>query len=355
MKYTDNLKLHLPEGHDPVRREPLNANFNLLDAALQAMSKDLYTTLWEGGHRWRSYKWVPGTGQPIRASASVVGLAATGSPTFNVLYSDEIAIADDGTVSLVDPASGSYTATGYASEGVMPSLTSFPYPNKYVKIQPLQITAVITKGEWSEVAWAAEGAGADFSTSTGSDGSGASWTNAYASISGVYKVEPYEQLVALVSADSADAYPDDGWVDHIHYVKAAASTVLTPKLEIGSYVGTGLYGADNPTVLEFTIKPYVVVIQAEDRSLWGQPLGEGPGEGHSLNWVVLIRGTTRTASTDQSAGAGGTTVELATYLDVTWSDYGLSLCSKEGYDPRAKTQLNTEGVTYRYAVIGHME
>lgn len=158
MKYTDNLKLHLPEGSDPVRREPLNTNFQLLDAAWQAMSKDLYTTLWEGGHRWRSYKWVPGTGQPIRASASVVGLAATGSPTFNVLYSDEIAIADDGTVSLVDPASGSYTATGYASEGVMPSLTSFPYPNKYVKIQPLQITAVITKGEWSEVAWAAEGA-----------------------------------------------------------------------------------------------------------------------------------------------------------------------------------------------------
>lgn len=354
MKYTDNLKLHLPEGHDGVRREPLNTNFQLLDAAWQAMSKDLYTTLWEGGHRWRSYQWVPGTGAHISARASAEGLA-TGDPTFNVLYSDEITIADDGTVSLVDPASGSYTARGYAAEGVVTSLTDFPYPNKYVKIQPLYITAVVTKGEWSEVAWAVEGAGAAFSTSTGSDGSGASWTNAYASISGVYKVEPYEQFVALVSAQSADAYPDDGWVDHIHYVKAAASTVLTPRLEIGSYVGNGLYGADNPTVLEFTVKPYVVVIQAEDCSLWGQPMGEGPYYGHSLNWMLLIRGATKTASTDQSVSAAGTAVELATYLDVTWSDYGLSLCCKEGYDPGAKTQLNSEGVTYRYAVIGHME
>ena len=96
----------------------------------------------------------------------------------------------------------------------------------------------------------------------------------------------------------------------------------------GSYVGTGEYGAEHPSQLEFPFEPDVVVIVADKTNL----LKAG---------TVLLRGQSQSAGigSNYSGGSG-------LNLTLTWSGQALSW-----YGLDADYQLNREGDTYRYFAL----
>lgn len=337
MNYTENYKLSLPEGRDPLSRLPFNRNFQTLDTELHALFAQVNTTLWDGGNRWRSYKWVPGLGAAINSCAEETYYPSK-DMYFNVRVSDEIVIADDGSVSLGAWTVGIYTPEGTpvilpGSGGGSMTTADFPFPNKYVQVQPVSMRGngepgsaaapTVQTGEWSAVAWAEEGAGATIVSDGDQDS---------ATVAGMYAVIPHKQFQGLVSSEDASAYPADGWQNHVYYVKAPASTVLTPKLEIGSYTGTGLSGKSNPTELAFAIKPYVVLVQPENG-----PAAYGSETASKDQTLTLLRGVTDY-------------VDTATALTVVWSDYGVSF-----YGDSAVVQRNSADSKYHYVAIGYSE
>ena len=94
----------------------------------------------------------------------------------------------------------------------------------------------------------------------------------------------------------------------------------------GSYVGTGKYGAGNPTSLSFDFYPVVVFCGCE---LWASEVG----------WPSIYIRDCPKAHCDSMSFA----------MNVTWQDKGISWYSNEhqGY------QNNSENERYYYVAIGY--
>lgn len=112
------------------------------------------------------------------------------------------------------------------------------------------------------------------------------------------------------------------------------NAVGAPKIVVGSYVGTGTYGSDNPNSLAFDSNPLLVVIFTDVPT-------------------IFVRGM-EDAATQTSPGNGG-------YAAITWDEKTVSWYAKSGYwsgtsssdsaSPSASKQLNTADYVYHYAAL----
>lgn len=134
-----------------------------------------------------------------------------------------------------------------------------------------------------------------------------------------------------VQASTRSAYPDSGTQDGYEYEYLGIpfdNAVTAPKIETGSYVGTGTYGASNPNTLTFGFTPKVVIISINGTSTYGG--------------AIFMAGQTR------SSYAGiAYNVDSSDMPHLTWNENSVSWYSTK----RSYFQLN-ETYTYNYLAIG---
>lgn len=106
------------------------------------------------------------------------------------------------------------------------------------------------------------------------------------------------------------------------------------KIEVGSYVGTGTYGASNPNNLTFGFEPKVVIVHANKVNDFAQ---------YCLIWVY----GNKYATNSQHASTSSLTKE--TYVACSLSEKALSWHTTA---TSATCQLNESGKTYNYVAIG---
>lgn len=121
--------------------------------------------------------------------------------------------------------------------------------------------------------------------------------------------------------------------------KIDAALAAGMKVKNGSYVGTGLSGAEHPNVLEFDFKPVFLAIVEKD---------EVPGSALCAPWL-FIRPWAYTNKFSR-----GNTIYNTYFTHVTWLDNGVAWYAQyqSGNAVPAGGQLNESGVTYHYVAIG---
>lgn len=134
--------------------------------------------------------------------------------------------------------------------------------------------------------------------------------------------------VEYLTATNRNAHPDYGNVDGYLYKYLGIpfnNAVASPRIEFGSYVGTGKHGSSNPCILTFGFEPKAVLItchNAGTRPIWVN--------GQTSGAIFCDHTTTGSCS-------------------LTWSGNTLSWSSSGGSPNR---QLNISGTTYHYVAIG---
>lgn len=135
-----------------------------------------------------------------------------------------------------------------------------------------------------------------------------------------------------------------GWVEDI------ASSMNVAKIEMVSYVGTGTYGVDNPTVITFNTKPTIIIplcyiLDSEMVSVY-QPS------------VILPEYLPNTFPTAVNVTAGYYTAEACDNVYAKWDDTTNSLSFYSNYGPSSSganrdrfTQANVAGCEYFYIGI----
>lgn len=154
------------------------------------------------------------------------------------------------------------------------------------------------------------------------------------------------QLVTIKSTDvgnpdfvhsvSRDAYPDSGIIDGVEYVflgKPLDNAISAAKIETGSYVGTGTYGADNPCSITFDFEPKLIIITASTSSGY---LATGFFVYGLMNFIGLRSNST----------SGGNAT--AWYGSVSWDGNTVSFNASS----HAMNQFNESGRTNYYVAVG---
>ena len=115
------------------------------------------------------------------------------------------------------------------------------------------------------------------------------------------------------------------------------AVALCPHVEIGSYTGTGTYGASNPCTLTFSFAPKVVVITEMSKFNF-------PGYSNLLknNWF-FYRGT-ESLSGMYAASSGSKSATMS----MSWEGNSFSWYA----NATANAQFNANGLTYCYVAIG---
>lgn len=132
-----------------------------------------------------------------------------------------------------------------------------------------------------------------------------------------------------LQSSSRSAYPDSGQQGGYEYEYLGIpfdNAVKTPKIETGSYTGTGTYGSSNPNSLTFGFVPKFVLIQTN---------------GLTLEITMLLNGITATGN---NTGSGSSNNQVK----PTWSNNTVSWY----VDGNADDQRNISGKTYYYIAIG---
>ena len=148
-----------------------------------------------------------------------------------------------------------------------------------------------------------------------------------------------------IQSSERSAYPDSGTQDGYEYEYLGIpfdNAVGAPKIETGSYTGTGTYGSSNPNTLTFEFVPKVVLFTA----IYHQPNGNYTAAyAPSMYWFgeeafVAATGAQSTASSYSNVQVSYVFVSV-NYKTMTWY-------SGSG----ANQQLNIQGATYYYIAIG---
>lgn len=143
-----------------------------------------------------------------------------------------------------------------------------------------------------------------------------------------------------LQSSNRNAYPDSGTQDGYEYEYLGIpfdNAVTAPKIETGSYVGTGTYGASNPNTLTFGFAPKLVLIYngSKDYAMFfafGLEGGYTPG-GYLFAWSSEMA-----VSNDTYAKINGNVLNW--YASNTSATTSRSI------------QFNVESQTYHYLAIG---
>ena len=110
------------------------------------------------------------------------------------------------------------------------------------------------------------------------------------------------------------------------------------KVETGSYIGNGLYGAEHPNTLNFDFAPKLVLIKLKDNDIFPS---------------IIIGGDIYAKSITRTLGGGVLRVSTSGN-SISWYHTGntWSANSSSGGSPIAGYQLNALNAVYFYAVFG---
>ena len=144
--------------------------------------------------------------------------------------------------------------------------------------------------------------------------------------------------VDYVHSSDRDAYPDSGESGNYTYQFLGVpfdNAVEAPKIETGSYVGTGTYGASNPNTLTFDFEPKVVFIQGTSLSNYSGYFGGCFVKNTSAGPVFM--------STENNNNQGAYWAVM-----TEWDGKSFAYYSKVSN----AYQMNLSGGTYTYLAIG---
>lgn len=152
------------------------------------------------------------------------------------------------------------------------------------------------------------------------------WTSVLTHITSEYRsdIGPWE----YVQSSNRSAYPDSGTQDGYEYEYLGIpfdNAVTAPKIETGSYVGTGAYNSASPNTLTFGFVPQLVF-------LFMAP---------SPRFAVAANGQSVFRSDSAETSSIG-------YTNVKWDGNSMSWYNSTNADE----QLNKNGQTYHYIAIG---
>lgn len=116
----------------------------------------------------------------------------------------------------------------------------------------------------------------------------------------------------------------------------AAVQATIPRVQTGTYVGTGTYGADDPNTLTFDFTPKLVIISEATRIQNGSVISQ------YITRLIAVHGT----SVCPTDGEYLASKPIATAY-LTWGKQSLSW-----YSDSATAQGNYEDITYHYIAIG---
>lgn len=160
------------------------------------------------------------------------------------------------------------------------------------------------------------------------------WTSALIHVTTEYRstIGNWEYL----QSSNRSAYPDSGIQDGYEYEYLGIpfdNAVTAPKIEAGSYVGTGKYGYTNKNSLTLPFSPVLLLISGGNNGFAVIPMGGENGAAYfgttKATWKVTRDGNTISWYMSDGNHSDGS----------TWSD------SAEG-------QMNTSNTTYYYFAIG---
>lgn len=140
-----------------------------------------------------------------------------------------------------------------------------------------------------------------------------------------------------IQSSDRNAYPDSGTQDGYEYQflgRPLDNAVDTPKIEMGSYVGTGTYGASNQNTLTFSFAPQFLIV------------ANGSSNMRDFGIIISYTGMAYPIDTGYSHNIfTGTTVTEAGGTTISWY---------ASYNPSndAVFQANASGITYKYIAIG---
>lgn len=247
---------------DPTQEgTPLNKATLLKDATAalyglgtRAVPDDVLAELGKYKQNWWKRRTNGSLWHPVYGAASTVTVCASEDELMvKFRYADEIEISDSGVVSLKNPVEVNSPYSNYTELNQHKFFQTGVYPGQDYN---------------SNVYYVPEGA-AD-ATRNYSDRTYYVYKTA-----GVVTSE-YSQSIGdweYVQSSNRSAYPDSGTQDGYEYEYLGIpfdNAVTAPKIEEGSYVGTGTYGSANPNTLTFGFVPKVVVF-------WGYAYSDSGG------------------------------------------------------------------------------
>ena len=170
----------------------------------------------------------------------------------------------------------------------------------------------------------------------------ATYGNSYVNIAVWQRVtlDWQQATIQYIMADSQDAYPETGTVNGVTYQYLGVpfdKSVTAPRLAVGSYMGTGTYGADNPTSLTFEFEPQLLFVFPNDSWLF-----------NGNRRLTAVRGQKATSLRDASSSS----VYIPVVLNwdgktVSWYTTLGEMDAVSGAD-----QLNAGNAEYFYAALG---
>ena len=159
---------------------------------------------------------------------------------------------------------------------------------------------------------------------------------------------------------TADKLPNDAFqqiktlIDNVQ-----SSTDSKARIQTGSYVGTGTYGANNPCSLTFDFEPKFLLFFQQD-IIQNHPDAYPPVPPIDNVWSLITEGIWANNILNiyyENAGAEGCVVnKLVWGKTVTWYSVNLSQGSdgviENNKNISARTQFNESGIIYKYVAIG---
>lgn len=143
-----------------------------------------------------------------------------------------------------------------------------------------------------------------------------------------------------LQSSNRNAYPDSGTQDGYEYEYLGVpfdNAVTAPKIEVGSYVGTGTYGQANPNTLTFGFAPKLVLIYNGSKD-YAMFFAFGLGGGYTSGGYLFAWSSEMAVSNDTYAKINGNVLNW--YASNTSATTSRSI------------QFNVESQTYHYLAIG---
>lgn len=295
-------------------------------------------------HWWSVLHGQAGTGYKEKRTDIAVNTAVTGTSAITISLSQTLTINQStGAVSLVSPTTISFPrhlATYSAIE---------PYVAQLIAQAPVYIQGL--SDDSTGIYYLP--AGSTYGKSTGSrntvyvradtDSYYTATMNAGATVSAQKITSQLYNIPAgattYVNSANRNAYPDDATEGNLTYRYLGVpfdNAVKASRIETGTYVGTGLYGAENPNSLSFDFEPRVLIITGHAlRSV----------NGHGTQTVIFQKPLTSYVYGEDN-DYGGTITEWGTTVSW-WASYASS--SHQSYGQY--NQLNGADYNYNYIAI----
>lgn len=239
------------------------------------------------------------------------------SSNATVQYSDSIHVENDGTIVLDDPK------------------TSVPanYDNRDAFNNAIK--NYWKYGEWSDRSnvWY----GGSPVTNWSND-----YPNSFTNLKQVIATKTSENIGEweFIQDTNRNAYPDSGNKDGFDYQYIGVpldNAVTAPKIETGSYVGTGTYGESNPNTLTFVFAPKLVLIYDGSKT-YAMFFAFGLGGEYTSGGYLLAWESEMNVTNDTRAKINGNV--------LNWYASNTSATTARAI------QLNVESKTYHYFAIG---